>query len=91
MIALPLAQVNDRRHQRVENNQRFHRQPMRGRPRTTIGPSFRPRQSGSPTNAALADVYEAPGAFLDEQQGQPPPEQRMEPVRDDQETQVVTE
>ena len=89
MIGLPAAQVNDRRDQRVENNQRFNRKPVRRRRRTTISPPLSQRDRRRAPRVALTHDDDTARTFLAEQHRQPAPAQRMERMNDDHETQIV--
>ena len=78
----------DRACRREQLGQPLDRQPMRPRRLATIGP--RPRQRDLTTDTAGAHEHRVPGPTLDEQHLQPLPDQRMERMRDDNKTQIVT-
>src|SRR6266540_5585847 len=74
--------------QRLELGQTPGRQPMRPGRLTTIGP--RPRHRHLATDTAGAYEHRVPAPTLDEQHLQPLPTQRMERMRDDNRTQIIT-
>src|SRR6266508_6156247 len=74
--------------QSLELGQTPGRQPMRPGRLTTIGP--RPRHRHLATDTAGAYEHRVPAPTLDEQHLQPLPTQRMERMRDDNRTQVIT-
>ena len=73
---------------RGERGQTRHRQPMLRRWLTTIGPRLRHRDLA--TDTAGTHEYRVPGPALDVENLQPLPDQRVERMSDDNETQIVT-
>jgi hypothetical protein len=73
---------------RGERGQTRHRQPMLPRWHTPIGPRLRHRNLA--TDTAGTHEYRVPGPALEVENLQPLPDQRVERMSDDNETQIIT-
>jgi hypothetical protein len=73
---------------RGERGQTRHRQPMLRRRPTPIGPRLRHRNLA--TDTAGTHEYRVPGPALEVKNLQPLPDQRVERMSDDNETQIIT-